>query len=110
MTAQTTINTSPTLSQKRQLKMSRQELESRAPEPAETDKPAWRRTPVDEQADQARPHAQGIQHPVVYPQGWARWIRKNPQVDQENAASADPMREIPIRRAAQNVPSPPQSV
>ena len=37
-------------------------------------------------------------------------MRKNPHVDQENAARADPAREIPSRRAAQYVPSPPQSV
>ncbi len=32
-------------------------------------------------------------------------MRKNPQVDHENAASAEPGPEIPSRRAAQNVPS-----
>ena len=35
---------------------------------------------------------------------------KNPHVDQANADRADPMPETPIRRAAQNAPSPPQSV
>ena len=60
-----------------------------------------RRVARPETSDQARPQAQGIQLPVVYPHWCGRWITKNPDADHANPASADPAGDVPNRRDAQ---------